>query len=1044
MNTKYLHRGLAALVFVITFWTYASTIQPSVPFWDCGEFSAATTWQQVPHPPGAPLFLMVGKIFQDIIPFGDLGWKVNLVSVTASAFSSMLLYLVIAMVIFNFRKVDKDNIWDTIAVYGSAVIGALAFTYCDTQWFNSVESEVYASSTLFVMIILYLMMRWNVEADKKGHERYLLLIAYMIGLSTGVHLLAILTIFTIALVVYYRKYKFNITSFLVMGGISIVVFFIIYPVIIKWVPAFLAGHTSGKTDAREYAIDNNPMLTLLTLVVIFGAIATAIWGYIKKHRVLTLASSAFVLIILGYTTYTQILLRSNANPPMNENEPKNFSVLASYLGREQYGDAPMWPRRYQTDDYFVDRYTQRDNKGNYVYGEWYPPERAEAHRKDGSSIVKYEFNHINSSAELSYMWQYQLNHMYWRYFGWNFIGRNSDVQDAGVAWFGRDKEVTDLNYDSGYKDKYPVQLFALPFLIGFIGLFFHFWKDPKMAFAYIILFLVMGVLAALQQNQQDPQPRERDYFYTGSFLVWCLWIGLGSYSWYEILGLKKMTAVATGGILLVSAFIVPINMAYNQWFVHSRAGNWLPFDYSYNILQSTDKDAILFTNGDNDTFPVWYLQDVAGVRRDVRVVNLSLGNTLWYIDQLKNREPWGAKKIPLSFADDSLRVEDETDPGALSYDFAEPHEVSIPVKKEILEKYTKDPEILARGTMQFRFDGKPYGERQGKKISLIRIQDKLVLDILQQIRFERPVYFSNTVGPDAWCGLESFFRYEGMAMRICPVPQTNAASESMDADIMEKCLMHPDNSDNYSKEPKFGFKLRNLNNPNVYYDEVHRRLMTTYRSLYMSYAVYNLRTLHNNDQTIKALDVMNDQISYTQFPMSYDLLYRVAKIYDEAGAKDKAKKFAEETIKASNVLINNQNLDQRAIFMELLGRREGPYRVAANMYEMLGNYQSAKETLNRLLEMSQAYRQQLAGASPQDTQGIDNNIMDIIGNLEELDISQIEKEKGKQAALDSAQARLNSYSANSSQQNFFKARYLMKKINELKPATDTSKVALNK
>lgn len=1032
MDTKLLHKIFATLSFLLALVVYLMTVQPSVPFWDCGEFSAAAMWQQVPHPPGAPLFLMIGKLFETFIPFGDIGWRINLVAVVSSAFTVLFTYLIGVRLIKSFFGEPK-NIAEALSIFGSSFVGAAALTFSDTMWFNSVESEVYATSLTFVALIIWLMMKWYEQSNQEGHERWLYLIAYLIGLSTGVHLLSILTIFSIAFLIYFRKYKFNLKSFIIMSIMALVVFFIIYPVIVKWIPAFLAGHSADRNEAYEYTFES-PFLTFLALATIISSIIGFVWGYINKKEWITIPTSAFILILLGYTTYTQILLRSNSNPPMNENEPKNFSRLASYLGREQYGNAPTWPRRYQTDDYFVRNYIARDNQGNYIYGEWYPPQTVEVTTRTGDRVGAKKFVQINTSGEINYLIKYQMNHMYWRYFGWNFIGRKSDVQDAGVAWFETKThpEVESLNFDSGYKSQFPIRFFALPLIFGLIGLYYQFKKDPQMAIVYLIMFLVMGVLAALQQNQQDPQPRERDYFYTGSFLVWCLWIGMGAFSLIESVSKIKFSIGITTGVLLGALILVPVNMAFGGWKIHSRAGNYLPFDYSYNILQSVEKDAILFTNGDNDTFPVWWLQDVAGVRRDVRIVNLSLGNTLWYIDQLKNREPWGAKKIPLSFSDASIQKEDENQEGALSYDFGEPRFIDIPVRKEILSQFTNDTTIINQGKMRFRWEGRPYREVEGKQIHLFRVQDKLVLDILQQVKFERPVYYSATVGPDAFCGLENFFRYEGMAMRICPVPQRRGTGESINLEVMEQCLMNVDNSDNYSKEPKYGFKFRNLNNMSVYYDEVHRRLMQSYRSLYMSYAA-NLTMLKQNEKAIAALDKMNELISIEQFPLSFDLYFRIAKIYDEAGAKDKAKKFAESGAKLCEEIIKRPNVAYDYKQFEIMGRQIGPYNVGSMLYEVIEDYDNASRILNLLLEEVQKYR------GTDKDERLASNYYSILRDLKRYEILAYNKKNGLQATEKYVEEKKNELMKQPSQENMFYIRTFEEALQEIKNKNNDSK-----
>ncbi len=945
MQNKYLYNALGFLAFLTALATYLLTVQPTVPFWDCGEFSAASVWQQVPHPPGAPLFLMIGKFFHTIIPFGDDGWRINLVSVLASAFTIWLLYIITVKVIFNFRKNDNLTFADELAIYGSAFIGALAFTFSDTFWFNAVESEVYAASTLFVSIVVYLMMRWNEEADNPGHEKYLLLIAYLLGLSTGVHLLAILSIFSIVLLVYFRKYNFSISSFIKTVIIGLVIFGIIYPGIVKWFPAMINGTLLFKNDCREYIVEHVPLISFIAVLVILFAAFMLWYSHKKNWDIVKLITGSFLLMLIGYSTYTQILLRSNANPPMNENEPKNLSSLTSYLGREQYGEAPVWPRRYQTDEYYYQNYLKKDASGNFVYGEWYPPDREDVRCKDETKLYSMpKFTRTNFSGEINYLFKYQIYHMYIRYFLWNFMGRASDIQDAPAVLDGK-RQSELINFNIGYKDIYPIRFWAIPLLFGFIGLFFHFSKDPKMATVYLLMFLFMGVLAAIQQNQQDPQPRERDYFYTGSFLVWCLWIGLGTYTLIDQILKQKFKTVPVISILIISLILVPVNMAAGGWKMHSRAGNFLPFDYSYNILQSCEKDAILFTNGDNDTFPLWYLQDVAGVRRDIRIVNLSLGNTLWYIHQLKNRSPWGAKPIPLSFTDESLTVP-ETDERALTYEIGPAQQISIPVPRDIMEKYTNDFELLKNPEMTFTFVGKPYFEKDGRQYYLIRVQDKLILDILKSVKWRRPVYFSTTVGYDAYSGLQDFFRVEGMAQRICPVRQSTNMGDAIDEKIMEKHLLHIDNSENYHKEPHFGMKLRNLNNMDVFYDDVHRRLMFNYRSLYTNYAAYYISPLlpeANKQKAIAILDTMNKYISPDQFPLPYEMQYKVAMIYSTAGAKKQTKEWAERTINTCMKLIEDPELSSYNRYSQSFD----PYIVASYMYKEIGKYKEAKDLIDK-------------------------------------------------------------------------------------------------
>ncbi len=953
MSVRMIHRTFAALSFGVALVVYLLTVQPTVPFWDCGEFIAAAVHQQVPHPPGAPLFLMIGKIFHTLIPFGDQAWRVNLVSVVSSAFIILLTYLITARLLRLIYRKTPDTIPTALAMYGSAFIGAMALTFSDTFWFNAVEAEVYAMSTLFVALIVYLMLRWYMAPAQPGNEKYILLIAYLIGLSTGVHLLSILTIFSLVMLIYFRYYPFRWKTFFIAGAIAILTFWIVYPGVVKWLPTMLAGDLPFRTPAREHVVEDSWLVRLLAIGILVAA-AAAFWkiGYKQKKSFVALVTASFLLIVLGYTTYVQILLRANAHPPMNENAPTNLEKLVSYLNREQYGEAPLWPRRYQTDDYISRNYDK--------YGKWYPPEYVPVRRKDGSRISVPKFTRINTAGELNYLFSYQIQHMYFRYFGWNFVGRMSDIQDAPTAFFPSEEEKDQWLYQTPYKFLFPIQFFALPLLFGLIGLLVHGSKDRKTAFVFFILFLVLGVVAAIAQNQQEPQPRERDYFYAGSFMVWAIWIGIGVMSIIDFLSAKKQSlsawlesrqlpslSTATVAIVLIIALLaVPVNMAIGGWEIHDRSENYMPFDYAYNILQSVEPDAIVFTNGDNDTFPVWYIQDVEGVRRDVRIVNLSLGNTLWYIYQLKNESPWGAKKIPLSFPDESLLADEYSDK-ALSYEFGPARKVQIPVKPEILAQFTDDTTIINRGMVEITFIGKPMTERQGEKIYLFRVQDLLVMDILKQTRFERPVYYSSSVGPDAYCGLEDYFRAEGLTYRICPVPVSKGARSNyaVNEDVMDKTLLNVLPGDVFYREFHYGMKLRNLTDSGAYYDEPNRRPISSYRAAYLNYAYALFRDLNKPEKGAAVLDTMNKYISPQLFPMPYPMTLQVAELYNRAGKKEQAQRFAQQCIEQCKLLIEKPFLRKQDYF----ARSYDPYLTAANAYELVGDYDGAIAMLEQYI-----------------------------------------------------------------------------------------------
>jgi tetratricopeptide (TPR) repeat protein len=958
-NYKMLHRVLAALSFLIIFVIFTMTVQPSVPFWDCGEFLGMMTWQQVPHPPGAPLFSIIGGVVQVILPFGNLGWQGNMMSVVASAFTVMFLYLMVVIVIKNLRKEPIETFVDALAVYGSAFVGSIAFGFSSTFWFNGIESEVYAIGILNVAVVLYLLMRWTEVADEEGNEKYLILSMYLTGLSMGIHLLAMLVLFTLILVVYFRKYEVTIKSFVIMAVIGLLSYEVVISIIAQALPAWLSGHSAGRNEAMEFSIQNSTALRIFTILCIIGIVALFVRSVKKNKAIPALITMSLLSVIFAWSVFAHILIRANANCPMNENAPKDMYSLAAYVGREQYGDAPMWPRRYQTEDYFVRKHNAQDENGNYIYGIWNPPGRKIVSRSDGTQIYALDWNSVNTAGELNYMIKYQGNHMYWRYFLWNFVGRMSDVQDEGVAWFdSKDSpKVKEANYKTGNSDIFPVKYFALPLLFGIIGLFFQFKRDPKFALIFFATFIVTGILTAWFQNQQDPQPRERDYFYVGSFLIWGLWMGLGTYGLIDMLGKKSKSTGVVALVLIASILLVPINMFTGNYPAYGRDGKWLPFDYAYNVLQSCEQDAILFTNGDNDTFPVWYMQDVEGVRRDIRVCNLSLGQTLWYIEQLKNREPWGAKKVALNIPDSQLKG-DEMESGKFSYEFGPAKTDVIKVSPDILKYFGCPQDVIDKSEVSITFVGKERKQDdKGNPIYYFGVNDKLIREILIANKFERPVYFINSAGTDAMCGLENYLRMEGFCSRICPVPQqrTPNATTRYNEEIMNKVLLNVNNTDKITKTPKYEVKLRNLNNPSVSYDETDRRqILMTYPRIYIGYAVYLASDKKDYDLAEKVLDTYLQNIPTDKVPIPLELEYRIAEVYKLCGKTEKAKKYIQIALQTAEEQIENPRLEPFMQY-ELQGRFYGPYHTASDLYVLLGDYDRAKSKLEQLLTAMQPY-----------------------------------------------------------------------------------------
>lgn len=866
MGNRLINRIIAAVVFLAAAAVFLKTMAPTVVFWDVGEFIAAAWMLQVPHPPGSPLFLLITRLVTMIPSFSDVAVRAHSISAITSALTVMFLYLVIVKVILHFRK-PPETAWERISVFGASVIGALSLAFTTTFWDNAIEAEVYGFSMLFVAVIIWLTMRWYERADQFGNEKYLLLVAYLIGLSIGVHLLALLTIFTVLMIVYIRHYEVNRSTLIRFGIVSVVVFFVVYPGIVQWLPSLMDGEVTIGT----LKVEDSTILRALP----FLAIGAAMYGiyYSVKHRLrlLNLAMLSFVFIVIGDSTYTTVIIRSNAETPMNENEPSNLTRLVSYLNREQYGNAPIFPRRYDQES-----------------------EKVQA-------MGRY-------SSDLDFMWRYQVNHMYIRYLLWNYVGPAGDEQDSGVSW----------------KDTW-----GIPFLLGLIGVYFHTRRDWKMAMPFIVMFIVMGVVLALYQNQQEPQPRERDYFYVGSFYVFSLWIALGVYGILELLhslpAKKEVLAVALGAVLGVCFAGIPLKLLLGNWHDHDRSRNYLAWDYSYNMLQSCAENSIIFTNGDNDTFPLWYLQDVEGVRRDIRVVNLSLVNTPWYIRQLKHDEPYGTPTVPISLTDAQI-----TSIGATQW---ESRDMELPVPPEAYEEFgISDTSVTNLRAIRWRMNPTV----QFGNVGALKIQDIMVYDILRSSAWKRPVYFAVTVAPSSKLGLDPFLRMDGLALRLAPAPSPDE-DYRISVDILRKNLY--DEPEGFSRTPEYGFKWRGLADTTIYYDENQRRLMINYRNSFFRLSYY-YADRNDNDRAIATVNRMDQVISQKVFPIDWRLMADLAMFLHRVGETEQFERYAAELEKTCWLLIESGQGDVRTYW--------NPYRILLDLYEVQGRLSQALNVLSRL------------------------------------------------------------------------------------------------
>jgi hypothetical protein len=740
MNPKMLKKVLAILVFAISFIVYFMTMAPTVSFWDCGEFIACAYTQGVPHPPGAPLFLMVARIFTMLPEFiGDVAFRVNLISVITSAFTILFLFLIIAR--FSRWMIRKEDIDDThLAInYMGAFVGALVFAFTRSFWFNAVEAEVYAPSMFFTSIIVWLIMRWGDKHQQPGNEKYLILIAYLIGLAIGVHLLNVLALPFIVYIVYFRRYKFTVNGFLIASIIG---------VLITGVTKFLIVEKI-LVIPREFGF--------FGLLLFFLALIALAGYFVKlKRPVVSLALMSVVVMLIGYSTYGYIYVRSGLDPNIDENDPETIERFISYMEREQYGVSQGF----------------------------------------------YE-DYVNRNAPF---FEYQINKMYVRYFKWQFLGRDDRTEAVDYTKF----------------------LF-LPLVMGFFGLYKHIKESPQYAFATFVLWFMTGLAIVLYVNQPDPQPRERDYSYVGSFFAFSIWIGIGATELIRLL--RKFTAnfnskqaVMAGSVLL----LVPGLMLSENYNVQDRTGNYVAWDYSYNMLNSMEEGAIIYTNGDNDTFPLWYLQEVEKIRTDVRIINLSLLNTDWYIKQIKSIEP----KAPITISD---RVIEGLGPSVWP---KERHQQNFYVTKATLEaaiaeynrQFPKRP--IQSADQNIRFEVPP--TFRARNVEGIKVADLMMLHILANSRLETPIYYSVTVSPDNMLGgLRDYMRMDGLVFKVTPLKNWPISPDAMYENLMNV------------------YQYRGLNDSTVYFNNSTRSLLQNYRTAFLQVGDYYLR--HNNIERAKEL-----------------------------------------------------------------------------------------------------------------------------------------------------------------------------------------------
>lgn len=910
--------GWAAFLFSLV--VYLLTVEETASFWDCGEFIATAYKLEVPHPPGAPFFLLTGRLFS-MLAFGDVtqvAYWINILSVLSAAFSILFLFWSITHLARKVVKLEEgeEHLGKTIAIVGAGFVGALTCTFSDSFWFSAVEAEVYAMSSFFTAFVFWAMLKWENIKDESYSNKWLILIAYMMGLSIGVHLLNLVTIPALALIFYFKKYdNWTWKGAIITMGIGGAIIILVNNIIIPGLPS-MAG-------SFEIFFVNNIGLPfnsglIIFLLFFFGAL---IYGIIfsekQKKLVLNTAMLCLTFILIGYASYMVVLIRSNYNTPIDENNPEDLIKYVSYLKREQYGNRPLLKGQYFTADLVdqkkgdpiymkgEDEYVVKDYKVEYEYDKNHTTILPRMYSKspDGGHQRRYrqitglkEGQKPSFSDNIEFMRKHQLGHMYFRYFMWNFSGRESDIQDAN--WVG-------IN---GAFEELPAELennpgrnlyFMLPLLLGLIGAFIQYFRSPKYFGVTLLLFFLTGAALVLYLNSPPIEPRERDYIYTGSYYVFAIWVGFGVLSLYELLSASsKRNATLVAAVSTLMCLGIPTLMASENWDDHDRTGRFFSVDAAKNYLDSCAPNAILFTGGDNDTFPLWYVQEVEGYRTDVRVVVLSYFNTDWYIEQMM-RQAYESDPLPFGLTlkdyqqgglNDYLPVVEQPNiKGAINAEqylglIAKEHPgLKVPTTISAYNAVPARSMFLRVDTSKLIQEGElitaPYETSELSQYFTDRIswnikgrgiekKDLAIIDLIINSQWERPIYFNTTSLRSISMDLSKHVVQEGLTYRLMPIEYpTNNGEFLINTDVMYDNLMNK-------------FHWRGLSDPGTYNTEDYRNFCLNHRSAFNSLAnaYINKGEFEKAKEVLKkSLEVMpNEVIPYDFFSVQQmGLLFEV-------------------------------------------------------------------------------------------------------------------------------------------------------------------------
>jgi MFS family permease len=920
------------IVFGIASLTYLLTIESTASFWDCGEFIASAYKLEVGHPPGAPLFMIISKVFT-LFAGGDVthvAIMVNSMSALASGFTILFLFWSItyfAQKIIN-KKEQEYSSANILGIIGSGVVGALAYTFSDTFWFSAVEGEVYALSSFFTAVVFWAVLKWEHVSDEKYSNRWLVLIAYLMGLSIGVHLLNLLAIPAIVFVYYFKKYKFSGLGLFYASIISIAILGSVMYGVIPGVVKVASWFELMFVNSFGLPFNSGIVFYIILLLglIIFGIYFSHKNGYVLTNTILI----SIAVMLIGYSSYAMIVIRASADTPMNENRPDNVFSLLSYLNREQYGDRPLLYGQYFNAQIIEEKtdstYTQRNGKyekipmtnPDYKYDPKFSTIFPRMYSHQDSHITAYQnFANITDKTQkpsfiqnLVFFFGYQVNHMYIRYFMWNFAGRQNDEQSyggnlkgnwiSGIPFVDAIRLGSQKNLPNSIKsNKAHNKYYFLPLLLGIIGLIYFYQRQPKQFLVVLLLFVFTGLAIVVYLNQTPYQPRERDYAYAGSFYAFAIFIGLGVLAIANWLKRLTKPIIASSIASILTLVLVPGIMAKENWNDHDRSGRYTARDLAKNYLSSCAHDAILFTFGDNDTFPLWYVQEVEGFRTDIRVVNLSLLGTDWYINQMKKRA-YDSDPVPFSYTSDKYIqgtrdivpvVERSKEVFLLKQimDFVGSDDQKTKVETQggdFLNYVPATNVAIIVDSLKAIHSGLVKPELVDSMVKFVQFKitnqyltksNMMVLDLVANFNWDRPVYFALSVGKENYMNLQDYFRLEGFAYRLIPIKTVNPSGDVgyVDTDILYDNLMNK-------------FVWGRMNEPDVLIDENVLRVISIMKIREVFYRLADALIVENKtDKALKVLDKMMILTPNSQIPYDY-LMIPVAEAYYRTNHIEKA------------------------------------------------------------------------------------------------------------------------------------------------------------